>query len=147
MNAAVDIFIGLAHLVEWILKAHNARSVRRNEALGNLEYVSVKPVEAPRDVAGYFNMLLLVGADRHLVSLIEQDVARHKHGIGEQTCVDVVCVLGALVLELRHPRKLAELGVAVQYPSDFGVGVDVALNKEYALFNVDPAGEDRGVCL
>ena len=41
MNAAVYVFVGLAHLVEWILQAHYSCAVLGDEALGNLEYVAV----------------------------------------------------------------------------------------------------------
>ena len=42
-------------------------------------------------------MLLLVAANGHQVRLIEQDVSSHQGGIGEQTRVDVVRILGGLV--------------------------------------------------
>ena len=145
MYAAVDVLIGLAHLVERILKAHYARAVLRDKALGDLEHVAVESVEALRDVAGQLDVLLLVCAYGHLVSLIEQNVARHQRGVGEQSGVDIVGVFFGLVLELGHARKLAELGVAVEYPCKLRVGVDVALNEEQALFHVDAAGEDRSV--
>ena len=145
MNAAVHVLVGLAHLVERILQAHNARAVLGDKALGDLEHVAVQSVEALCYVAGQLDVLLLVCAHGHLVSLIEQNVARHERGICKQTGVDVVGVFFGLVLELRHSRKLAELGVAVEYPCKLGMGVDVALNEKEALFHVDAAGEDRSV--
>ena len=86
-------------------------------------------------------MLLLVLPDRHKVGLIQQNVGRHQYGIGEQTSVDVVAVRGGFVLELRHPRQLAEHRIAVQHPRQLGVRGHMALHKKDVVFVVEPAGE------
>ena len=85
-------------------------------------------------------MLLLVTADGDIVRLIEQDVRRHQGGVGEQAAVDVLGVFGALVLELRHARELAEHGVAVEHPAKLGVRRHMALDEECVLFRVEAAG-------
>ena len=85
-------------------------------------------------------MLLLVAADGDVVRLVEQDVRRHQCGVGEQTAVDVLGVLGALVLELRHARELAEHGVAIEHPAELRVRGHMALDKERVLFRVKAAG-------
>ena len=41
-------------------------------------------VEALGEVAGELDVLLLVVADRHDIGLVEQDVGRHQHRVGEQ---------------------------------------------------------------
>jgi len=41
-------------------------------------------VEALRDVTREFEVLALVVADRHEIGLVEQDVAGHQDGIGEE---------------------------------------------------------------
>ena len=51
----------------------------------------------------------------------------------------------ALVLELSHARELAELCVAAEYPAEHRVRRNMALNKEYGLFNVDPARHEQCV--
>ena len=70
---------------------------------------------------------------------------RHQRRIGEQAGVDVVGVLGGFVLKLGHTGKLAELGVAVEYPGQLRVGADVALDEGDALFGVDAAGQHQRV--
>ncbi len=84
-------------------------------------------------------MLLLVDADRDEIRLIEQDVRRHEDRIGEQTDVDVVLVLRALVLELRHAVHLPHVGVAVEDPGELRVRGNVGLEIENALIRVNAA--------
>ena len=48
---------------------------------------------------------------------------------------------GGLVLELRHPRGLAEAGQALQDPGQAGVLGDVALHEQRAPARVEPGGE------
>ena len=50
-------------------------------------------------------MLALVVADRDEVGLVEQDVARHQHGIREERSRDELVRRG-LLLELRHAAEL-----------------------------------------
>ena len=69
-------------------------------------------VEAARDLARQLEVLRLVLADRHLARLVEQDVGRLQHRIGEQPGVDVVGVLLGLGLELGLPAELAHRGHA-----------------------------------
>ena len=86
-------------------------------------------------------MLLLVVPDRDEVRLIEQYVRRHEGGVGEQTAVNVVGVLCALVLELRHAGELPEHGEAVEHPAELGVRGHMALHKERDLVRVKAAGD------
>ena len=51
---------------------------------GHPERRTESTVEAHRQIAGEFEMLALVLADRHPLGLVQQDVGRHQHGIGEQ---------------------------------------------------------------
>ena len=44
-------------------------------------------VEALRDVARHLEVLLLVLADGHEIGVVEQDVGRHQHRIGEQPVI------------------------------------------------------------
>ena len=144
-DIAVGVLVALAHLGGGILQAHDAGAVLGNEALGNLEHVAVHAVEAVGDIAGQLEVLHLVRADRHLVRLIEQDIARHQARVGEETRVDVIGVLCAFILELGHAGKLAELGVAVEDPSHHRVIGIVALDEEGRLLDVDAARHDKGV--
>ena len=89
-------------------------------------------------------MLLLIGANGHKIGLIKQDIRRHQHRIGEQAAVDVVGVLARFVLKLRHARKLAHVGIAVENPGKLRVLMDVGLEKDDVLFRIQSAGEENG---
>ena len=64
--------------------------------------------------------------------------------VGEQTAVDVVGVLGALILELGHARQLTKLRVAGQHPGKLGVRGHMALYKQNVLLRVDAYGQQQG---
>ena len=89
-------------------------------------------------------MLGLVLAHGNEVCVINQDIRRHQHRVGEQAAVDVVGVLGALVLELGHAGQLAELGVAGQHPGKFCMRRDMALHEQNVLLRVDAHGQQQG---
>ena len=78
-------------------------------------------------------MLLLIDADRHEVGLVEQNVCRHEGRVCEKACVDILRVLCALVLKLRHSRKLAEHRVAVEHPAKLRVSGHVRLYEKGVL--------------
>ena len=80
-----------------------------NQPLGHDEGRRIEAVEAFGDVARELEMLFLVGADRHVIRVVEQDIGRHQARVGEQAGVDVVGVLCGFILELRHAGELAEL--------------------------------------
>ena len=88
-------------------------------------------------------MLRLIDAHGHEVRLIEQDVARHEHGVGEQAAVDVVRMPGALVLELGHAAHLAHIGEAVEQPVHLRVLGDVALEEEHVFVGVKANGQQQ----
>ena len=86
-------------------------------------------VEALRDVARELEVLALVVADRDDVGLVEEDVARHQHRVGEEPGRDELPPVG-LVLELRHPAELAVAGDGREQPRRLGVRRDVALRED-----------------
>ena len=92
-------------------------------------------------------MLLLVLTHRDQVGLVEQDVRRHQHRVGEQAGGDVVGVLFGLVLELGHAGQLPKLGVAAQHPGQLGVLGHVALDEDDAPDRVQAAGDILGQLL
>ena len=85
-------------------------------------------------------MLALVFSHGHQVCLVEQDVRRHEHRIGEETGGDVVGVLLGFLLKLGHAAELAELGAAAQHPTELCVLGDMALDKHDAFLGVQAAG-------
>ena len=101
-------------------------------------------VEAGGDVPGELQMLGLVGTYGHVVCLIQENIAGHQGGIGEETGIDVLRVFGALVLELGHAAKLAELGAAGQNPAHFRMGGHMALDENQAFLRVKAAGQEQG---
>ena len=85
-------------------------------------------------------MLLLILADRDKIGLIDQNVRRHQHRIGEETRGDVVGVLLRFHLELRHAAQLAELCVAAEHPGKLCVGGHVRLDEHDVLLRIESAG-------
>src|SRR3546814_8250529 len=66
---------------------------------------SVDPVVAVEllgDVAGQFQVLLLVLADRHMGRLVDQDVGGHEVRIDVEAGRGLFAILAGLVLELCH---------------------------------------------
>ncbi len=80
----------LAHLAGRIGQIHDARGQRGVDRARHDERPAVAGVEAVGHVAGQLDVLGLVVADRHLVGVVEQDVGRHQHRIGEQRQPDVL---------------------------------------------------------
>src|SRR5581483_8884414 len=75
-------------------------------------------------------------ADRDELGLVEQDVARHQHRIGEEAGRDEVLAL-SLLLELGHPVELSEARDRRQQPGRLGVRGHVALQEERAPLGVE----------
>ena len=87
-------------------------------------------------------MLLLVVADRDDVGLIEQDVGGHQNGVGEQADVRRIGpVARRLVLELRHPARLAEAGDRREDPGELRVRAHVRLDVQGRLRRLDAGGD------
>ena len=85
-------------------------------------------------------MLLLIISDRNIVRLIKQNVCCHQRRIGEKTGIDIIGILGALVLELRHAGKFSEHRIAIQNPSELCVRRNMALHKQRVFLRIKTAG-------
>src|SRR5664279_3907033 len=91
----------LAHLRARVLQVENLRRLRRDERLGNGERLPVAGVEPLRESAGELEMLALVLTDGDALCLVEQDVRRLQHRVGEQAHAIVLgAVASCFVLEL-----------------------------------------------
>ena len=112
------------------------------DAARHLERLAVARVEALGDVARELEVLALVVADRDDVGLVEQDVARHQHRIGEEAGGDELLAL-ALFLELGHTAELSEPGDGREQPSRLGVRGHVALQEERAALRVETDREEE----
>src|SRR5581483_11078821 len=84
----------------------------------------------------------LVVADRDDAGLVEQDVARHQHRIGEEAGGDELLAF-ALVLELRHAAELPEPGDGREQPGRLGMRGHVALREQHAAIRVETGGEEQ----
>ena len=109
---------------------------------GHAERLAEAVVEALRDVAGELEVLALVVADRDEVGLVEQDVARHQHRVGEERRRDELVAL-RLVLELRHAAQLAVARHGRQQPRRLGVRRHVALAEDRRALGVEARGEEH----
>jgi hypothetical protein len=135
----------LGHLLVHDLQVVDLRGLAQDVGLGHPEGVAEAVVEPLRQVAGELDVLALVLADRHLVGLVEQDVGRLQDRVGEQAHRRVVAATaGGLVLELRHPARLAEAGDAAEHPGELGVLRHVGLDEQRRPVQVHPGGEILG---
>src|SRR5262249_48740559 len=132
------------HLARPVLEVHHARADLRVLALRRFEGLAEARIEALGDVPSKLEMLTLVVADRHEIGLVEQDVARHQHGIREEPSRDELVAI-ALLLELRHPPELAIARHGRQQPGRLGVRGDVALDEDRRAFRVEPCRDQHRV--
>ena len=144
-DRGVGVFVRLAHLMHGVLQRVDLRALFDDIPLGDAEGLAIAVVEADGDVARDLEVLALVDANRHDVRLIQQNVRRHQNGVIHQPHVDVLGVLGALILELRHALHLPHIGEGVEHPRKLGVRGDVGLHIQRARLGVDAAGDvERG---
>src|SRR5512133_1048879 len=87
-------------------------------------------------------MLALVVTDRDDVGLVEEDVARHQDGVGEERGGDEV-LLGRLLLELGHAAELAVARHGRQQPGRLGVRGYVALDEDGRALGVEAGREQH----
>ena len=85
-------------------------------------------------------VLALVVADRDPLGVVEEDVGRHEHRVGEQPDPHRL-LAGALLLELGHPPQLAHGGRALEQPGHPGVLGDVALDEQGAPVGIEAGGQ------
>ena len=103
-------------------------------------------VEAGGQVAADLDVLHLVLAHRHHVGIVDQDVGRHQHRIGEQAGVGRQ-PLGLLVLVGVAPLQQAHRRAGHQQPAQFGDLGHVGLHEQRRPVGIEPQGQqvDGGV--
>ena len=111
-----------------------------NLRLGNDERLAVGLVELDRDVACHLDVLFLVAADRHDVRVVNQNVRRHQHRVGEQPVIrreplGQFILVAVATLEQPHRRERR------QQPSQLAHLRHIALAEEHRLGRVEPARE------
>ena len=141
----VGVERGLAHLGRRVLQVLDLRRTRGDVGLRHGERPPETAVEPLREIAGELDVLPLVLADRHAVGLVEQDVRGLQDRVGEQAHAGpVAAVPCGLVLELRHPARLAEPRDAAQHPLQLGVLGHVRLDEHRAPRRIQPQREELG---
>ena len=78
--------------------------------------------------------------DRDPLGVVEDDVGRLEHRVGEQPDPHRLLAL-ALLLELGHPPQFAHGGGALEQPGHLGVLGHVALDEQGAPLGVEPGGQ------
>ena len=134
------LILRFGHFGGGVGQAHNTGANLGNKGFGNLEHVAVDAVKAASDHMGQFHVLLLIFAHRHQVGLIQQNITGHQAGIGKQTCIDIICVLGGLVLKLGHARQFAKHRVAIQHPAQLRMLMHMALDEQGVLLGIQTTG-------
>ena len=144
VDAALVGGVGFRHLLGAVAQAHDPRGSAFDHRLDHREEVhAVVVVELDRDVAGQFQVLLLVLAHRHMRGLVGQDVGGHQRRIGEQAQRAVLGVLaGGLVLELGHAAHPAHARDAVEDPGKFDMRGHLALVEQDRARRVDAGGDE-----
>ena len=97
-------------------------------------------IEAAGQVARHFDMLDLVLADGHDVGVIDQDVGRHEHRIGEQPGVGAEPA-GLLVLVGNAAFQQAHGRAAEQDPAELGHLGHVRLQEQRGPIRIEPQGQ------
>ncbi len=86
-----------------------------------LSYLMVKSLG---DVAGQFEMLILVASNGHKIGLVHQNVSSLKDGVGEEAGGNVIVFgldLAALIFELGHASELTIRAKAMENPVEFSM--------------------------
>jgi hypothetical protein len=142
---AVRAEAGLAHLRRRVLQVVDLCRLLDDVRVRDPHEPAEPCVEALREVAGQLEVLALVLPHGDEGGVVEKDVRRHEHRVGEQPdgCA-LVAVPSRLVLELGHPAGLTEAGLAAEHPGELGVLGDVGLDEEDRALWVHTRSEELG---
>lgn len=86
-------------------------------------------------------MLFLVFANGYFYASVQQDVGRHQHRVGKQSCVDVVGLSTCFVFERGYTLQFAQVGVHVQEQVQFRSFRNIALKVNGAFFRIEAQGD------
>ncbi len=86
-------------------------------------------------------MLPLVLADRHVVRLIQQDVAGHQNRITIETGRDRIWILPRFRLELRHAVQPTHRGKAFHNPAHLGMLMYMRLDEQFAIARIQTSSQ------
>ena len=136
----VFVGVGFAHLLCRVLQGHYLCAFFGYISLGDNEGFTVDLIEAPRYITAKLEVLFLIYSDGDKLRLVKEYICRHKRRIGKEPCVYIVRIFCALVLKLRHSRKLAKHSIAIEYPAKLRMGGNVALYEKRIFLRVKAAG-------
>ena len=94
------------------------------------------------DIASKFDMLKLIFPDWHVIGTIKQDIGGHENWIIENPDIGGKIAVLTFVLKLGHAKSFAHRGMAIQNPSEFGVGWHVRLAIKMHIFVQFKAGSE-----
>ncbi len=122
----VDVTLLLIALAQADIEARSLLAELADRRFGlvlEIRFAPIQMVEAPRDVAGEFDMWQLVGTNRHQAGTIDQDVRRLQQWIAEEAVGIQILVLQILLQLLvgRHPLKPAQWADHRQQQVQLGV--------------------------
>ena len=133
------VAVALAHFLA-VATRHDGRFFA-DERFGHDEGLAVGLVELDGDVAGDFDVLLLVAADGDEVGIVDENIGGHEDGISEEAVIGGDAV-GQFVLVTGATLQQAHGGDGGEQPGQFGDGGDVGLAEEDGLGGVQTAGEE-----
>ena len=99
-------------------------------------------IETFGDIAGKFDVLELVFPDWYVIGAIKKNIGGHEDWIIENPDVGGKIAVMTFVLVLSHAESFAHRGVAIQNPSEFGVGWHVRLAIKMYIFVQFEAGSE-----
>ena len=136
-----DVVVALAHLatVEPRQLGHLGQLRLRLREDGTV----VGVVEAPHDLAAEFHVRHLVGAHRHPVGLVDDDVGGLQQRVAEEAVGAEVAVLELLLLllERRHALQPGERREHGQQQVQLGVLRHLRLDEQHAFLGVEAGAE------
>ena len=100
-------------------------------------------IETFGDIAGKFDVLELVFPDWYVIGAIKKNIGGHEDWIIENPDVGGKIAVMTFVLVLSHAESFAHRGVAIQNPSEFGVGWHVRLAIKMYIFVQFEAGSEK----
>ena len=99
-------------------------------------------IEALGDVAGEFDVLELIFPDWHIIGTIKQNIGGHEDWVIKNPDISGKIAVMAFVLVLSHAESFTHRGMAIQNPSEFGVGWHVRLAIKMHIFVQFEAGSE-----
>lgn len=99
-------------------------------------------IETLGDIASELDVLELVFSDWHVIGAIKKNIGGHENWIIENPDIGGKIAIMTFVLVLSHAESFTHRGMAIQNPSEFGVGWHVRLAIKMHIFVQFEAGSE-----